>query len=456
MDLKTLRNKQNHFFESTKTLSLNFRKEQLKKLKKMIVKYENDFIDAMKIDIGKSEFETITHELLMIIEEINLFNRKLKVWMKHKNVKRTFSTLDSKSMIINKPFGVSLIISPWNYPIQLTFMPLIGSIAAGNTSIILPSDVTPTVYDVIYKSIKETFDENYITVVDRSISPIEVSDIQYDKIFFTGSPRVGKIIMEKSSKYLTSITLELGGKSPTIIDNISKGKLKKALKRIIWGKFINGGQTCVATDYMLVNKKLESIFLDTFKKAIKIFESERKLHAIVNDTHYKRIKSYFSQGNILYGGESDGKSLEITLIKPDSLESPIMQEEIFGPVIPIIYYENKSEAKKIIDKVCPHPLSMYLFSEDESFIYYFIQNISYGGCSINDTISQIVNHNLPFGGVSTSGIGSYHGYESFKCFSKETSILKKDYGFELPFRYPPYKKNIKFVSMIYNILKKGI
>ena len=281
MYIEELRNKQREFFKSGATLEYSFRIEQLKKLKAMIIKNEANFINALNKDMLKLEFEAIGTELFIIIDEINLFIEKLKTWMKDKKVKRNFLTIDSKTIIMNKPYGVSLIISPWNYPLQLTFLPLIGSIAGGNTSIILPSQLTANVYDAIYSSVKETFDEEYIAVVDKSFPAEETTKIEYDKIFFTGSPRVGKIIMNNASNFLTSLTLELGGKSPVIVDDNIKN-INKALKRIIWGKFINSGQTCVSPDYLLVNKNIKDKFLDVFNTEIKLFEDERKLNRIIN------------------------------------------------------------------------------------------------------------------------------------------------------------------------------
>lgn len=356
---------------------------------------------------------------------------------------------------MNKPYGVSLIISPWNYPLQLTFLPLIGSIAGGNTSIILPSQLTSNVYDVIYSSIKETFNEQYIAVVDKSFPAEYTTKIEYDKIFFTGSPRVGKIIMNNSSNFLTSLTLELGGKSPVIVDDNIKN-INKALKRIIWGKFINSGQTCVSPDYLLVNKNIKDKFLEAFNTEIKLFEDERKLNRIINKSHYDRLKSYLNDGKILYGGEYDDEklSLAITLIEPNSLENNVMRDEIFGTIFPIIYYNTKEEARDIIDKVCTHPLAMYVFSDDNNFVEHFLNNIYFGGASINDTISHILNNNAPFGGVSTSGIGEYHGYYSFECFTKKTTVLKKSYNFELNTKYPPYSKNIKALKFLFELFKK--
>ena len=247
----------------------------------------------------KCEFEAIASEFYMVIEEINLFIKNLRRWMHHKKVKKNMITIDSKTMVINKPFGVSLIISPWNYPVQLTFLPLVGAIGAGNTAIIAPSQLTPEVYDVIYDSIKNTFDEEYIAVIDKTVPPESTTKIEYDKIFFTGSPRVGKIIMANASEFLTSVTLELGGKSPVIIDDIKGNNFNKAVKRIIWGKFLNSGQTCISPDYILLREDLKEKFLIAFTKEIELFNKEKKLHRIINENHYKRIKSYLKYGKII-------------------------------------------------------------------------------------------------------------------------------------------------------------
>lgn len=456
MDLIELRNKQKEFFKSSKTMSYNFRIEQLKKLKSMLIKYEKDFIDALYQDMQKCEFEAIASEFYMVIEEINLFIKNLRKWMHHKKVKKNMITMDAKTMVINKPFGVSLIISPWNYPVQLTFLPLVGAIGAGNTAIIAPSQLTPKVYDVIYDSIKNTFDEEYIAVIDKTVPPESTTTIEYDKIFFTGSPRVGKIIMSNASKFLTSVTLELGGKSPVIIDDINGNNFNKAVKRIIWGKFLNSGQTCISPDYILLREDLKEKFLTAFSKEIEVFNKERKLHRIINENHYKRIKSYLNDGKIIYGGEYDDNnlSISISLVEPKDLETNIIKDEIFGSVFPILYYKTKEEARELIEKICSTPLAMYIFSEDLAFNYYFIEKISYGCCAVNDTISQILNPHAPFGGIANSGIGQYHGYDSFKCFSKETTILNKGYNFELTTKYPPYDKNIKSLKFLYNLIKK--
>ena len=456
MDLIELRDKQKKFFQTSKTLSYNFRIEQLKKLKSMLIKYEKDFIDALYKDMQKCEFEAIASEFYMVIEEINLFIKNLRRWMHHKKVKKNMITIDAKTMVINKPFGVSLIISPWNYPVQLTFLPLVGAIGAGNTAIIAPSQLTPCVYDVIYDSIKNTFDEEYIAVIDKTVPPESTTKIEYDKIFFTGSPRVGKIIMANASEFLTSVTLELGGKSPVIIDDIKGNNFNKAVKRIIWGKFLNSGQTCISPDYILLREDLKEKFLTAFTKEIELFNKERKLHRIINENHYKRIKSYLNDGKIIYGGEYDDNnlSISITIVEPRDLETNIIKDEIFGSVFPILYYKTKEKARDIINKVCSRPLAMYVFSEDIAFNYYFIERMSYGCCAVNDTISQILNPHAPFGGIGNSGIGQYHGYDSFKCFSKETTILNKGYGFEIDTRYPPYKKNIKSLKFLYNLTKK--
>lgn len=449
-----IRDKQREYFKKGNTLDYSFRIMQLKKLKNMMIQYEDEFINALKEDMNKCEFEAIASELYMVLEEIDMFIKNLKKWMKLRKVKKNLLTFDAKTTIISKPYGVSLIISPWNYPVQLTLVPVVGAIGSGNTVIIAPSQLTPKVYDVLRKAINSTFDEEYCTVIDKSIMPEDTTKIEYDKIFFTGSPRVGKIIMESASKYLTSITLELGGKSPVIVNDATN--IKKAIKRILWGKFLNSGQTCVSPDYLLVKETLKEEFIATFKSEIQLFLKERKLNRIINQNHYNRLKSYLLGGNIIFGGECDDDniSMAITLIEPLNINVPLMQEEIFGPIFPIVYYNSKEDAKEIIESVCNRPLAMYIFSTDEEFISYFLDNIYFGGGCVNDTISHILNPHAPFGGVANSGIGQYHGFDSFKCFSKDTTVLRKGYSFEINTKYPPYSKHLKSLKGLYNKLKK--
>ena len=452
--IKEIRDKQREYFKRGNTLDYSFRIMQLKKLKNMVIEYEQEFINALKEDLDKSEFEAIASELYMVLEEINMFLKNLKKWMKIRKVKKNLLTIDAKTTVISKPYGVSLIISPWNYPLQLTLLPVVGAIGGGNTIIIAPSQLTPKFYDVLRKAINSTFDEEYCTVIDKSIMPEETTKIEYDKIFFTGSPRVGKLIMESASKYLTSVTLELGGKSPVIVNDTKN--MKRAIKRILWGKFLNSGQTCISPDYLLVKETLKEEFLKIFKSEIEIYKKERRLNKIVNQNHYNRLKSYLSGGNIIYGGECDDEniSIETTLIEPFNIDVALMQEEIFGPIFPIIYYNSKEDARDIIERICNRPLAMYIFSTDEEFISYFLDSIHFGGASVNDTITHILNPNAPFGGVANSGIGQYHGFDSFKSFSKDTTVLRKGYGFEINVKYPPYDKHLKGLKGLYNKLKK--
>jgi len=457
MDLTALKEKQDAFFSRGDTLNYSFRIEALRKMKQMMTLYEGDFINALKEDLCKSEIESIFSELLIVAEEIKYFIKHLKSWMKPLKVRRSLLTFDSKSYIINKPYGSSLIISPFNYPVQISLLPAIGALASGNCVILKPSEFTPNVSLALEKAIKNTYDEEYFAVVTGGVEETKtLLSLDFKKMFFTGSTNVGKIVLEHSVKNLASTTLELGGKSPVIIDNMDEASLGKALKRIINGKFINSGQTCIAPDYLLVDERLKNNFLNLFTKSMGIFESERKLNPIVNEAHYNRIKAYLGEGKILYGGAYDDskKSIEMTLIEPKSIHETVMREEIFGPVLPILYFDTKESARIIAQEVSPEPLALYIFSMDKSFNDYFIDNLRFGGCSINDTISHILNPRLPFGGVGASGIGSYHGCESFKAFSKTTSVSEKGYGLEASLKYPPYSKSEKFIRFLYKFFKR--
>lgn len=457
MDITALKEKQDAFFSRGDTLSYSFRINALKKMKQMMSDYEGDFINALQEDLCKAEIESIFSELLIVAEEIKYFIKHLKNWMKPSKVKRSLLTFDSKSYIIHKPYGSSLIISPFNYPVQISLLPAIGAIASGNCIILKPSEFTPNVSLALEKAIKNTFDEEYFAVVTGGLEETkQLLSLDFKKMFFTGSTNVGKIVLQHSVKNLASTTLELGGKSPVIIDNMNEASLNKALKRIINGKFINSGQTCIAPDYLLVDSKLKGKFLNVFIKNMSIFESERKMNPIVNEAHYNRIKAYLGEGKVLYGGTYDDskRSIEMTLLEPKSIHENVMRDEIFGPVLPIIYFDTIEDARRIALEVSPEPLALYVFSSDKNFNDYFVSRLSFGGCSINDTISHILNPRLPFGGVGASGIGSYHGYESFKAFSKTTSLSEKGYGLEASLKYPPYSKSEKFIRFLYKLFKR--
>ncbi|MGL4560923.1 MAG: aldehyde dehydrogenase family protein [Brevinema sp.] len=447
-----LKKKQEHFFQTGATQSLIFRKTQLQKLKSLLYSYFDELIDALKKDLDKSEFESIASELYMVVDEIDCFCKNLSKWNKPKKVRKAFFTFDSTGTVLPKPLGTSLIIAPWNYPVQLTMSPLVGAIGGGNCAIIKPAAATPNVSAVIEKMINTHFDEKYIKVVTGNRQVIsELLDLEFDKIFLTGSLSLGKIVMEKTAKYITDVTLELGGKSPVIVDELSKKDLKTALRRIIWGKSLNGGQTCIAPDYLLLPATMEANFLSLFQEIVQEFVHEKKSYRIVNKSQYDRLKAYMDNGEILFGGNTDDEtlSMELTIMKINDLDVPILKDEIFGPILPIIFYDQKQDVLNMIRDICQFPLALYIFTNNKSFSTYFTNAISFGGACINDTISHILNHDLPFGGVRTSGVGTYHGYASFECFTKKTAILSKSLMFEFPFRYPAYKHRAHFIKSIF-------
>jgi len=453
---KQIRDSQYITFHSDVTQEWEYRAIQLKKLKNILLENQIQIFEALKKDLNKGEFESITSELLIIIEEINFFLKNGKKWCKPRKMMRSTTNFDGQGEVVNKPLGLVLIISPWNYPLQLSLVPLIGAIGSGNCAMIKLSEFTPNISKLITEMINTNFDSGYIYVAEGGVEETqELLDLEFDKIFFTGSSKVGKIVMEKAAKFLTPVALELGGKSPTIIDkNLSQKQLKDSIKRILWGKFLNGGQTCIAPDYILIHKDMEQEFIKLVPNVLKEFNKEKPLHKSVNLKHYTRLKNLLNDGEIVIGGNVDDEklSIELTMIEPKNLDTELMKEEIFGSILPIITYSSIEEIKMLITKICAYPLAMYIFSTDHIFIDYFLKGIQFGGASVNDTISQILVHNTPFGGVRTSGMGNYQGYYSFECFSKLTTIFKKGFLFELPFRYPPYKKNI---NLIRGLLKKA-
>lgn len=451
MQIKDIHQKQVDFFNSGATKNWAFKKQQLKKLKQAIIDHNDELIDAVKQDLRKPEFEVITTELMLVIEEINIFLKKGKKWGKTTKVPRSLITLDGQGEIQQHPYGVVLVIAPWNYPIQLALTPVVGALATGNTVILKPSEFAPKTSAILLKMLQKTFDPKVVAVIEGEVAVTqEILQLSFDKIFFTGSPQVGQIIMEQAIKHLTPVTLELGGKSPVIIDRLSEHKLEKSLRRILWGKFLNSGQTCIAPDYLLIHRDDEKILNNILKKVILEFVREKPYCPIINEKHYNRIKSYLLDGEILFGGQCNDidHSMELTILKPKSTDCSLMKDEIFGPILPILTYLSKEEAKNTIVKVCKYPLAMYVFTEDKRFEDFFINNITFGGGCVNDTISYILVQDLPFGGVRSSGMGCYHGKSSFECFSRKVSVFKKGFSFELPFRYPLHNKGMEILKQI--------
>ncbi|MVX62740.1 aldehyde dehydrogenase family protein [Clostridium chromiireducens] len=455
MGVKELINKQIEFFQRGEQLDINFRRDILIKLKKIIKDNEQYIIDALKKDLHKSDFESYLTEISMVYEEINTHLKSIRKWSKRRSIKSSIMFFPSKTYIEKQPYGTVLIIGPFNYPFQLVILPLVGAISAGNTVIIKPSESAVNTSCLIERIINDNFDEEYIKVVgaDKGKECVEeLLEQEFDYIFFTGSIRVGKIIMEKAAKRLIPVTLELGGKSPCIID---KGaNLKMAAKRIVWGKLLNAGQTCVAPDYLFVHNEVKEKLLDLIVKEIK-FQYGHNIREcddfprIINKRELERLSQYLNEGNIYYGGNYDEKSLffEPTILTDLDEKAKVLEEEIFGPILPVMTFDNLKEVIQYVNNKSK-PLALYYFSEDENNIKRIIKETSSGGVTINDTILHVGTPNLPFGGVGTSGMGAYHGKHSFDTFTHEKSIVRRGTYMEFPFRFAPFKNKINLLRRI--------
>lgn len=444
------------FFNMHKTKNLKFRKQQLKLLSKNIKNHENELLDALYKDLGKSKVEAYATEIGMLLKSIKLMRKELKNWSKTKQTDTPLYLFPTKSYIKKEPYGTVLIIGPFNYPVQLVFEPLIGAIAAGNTAIVKPSELTPHVAIVIRDIIEDTFDETYVSVVEGGIEETQtLLSLPFDYIFFTGSEKVGKIVYEAAARKLIPVTLELGGKSPVIVDDTAN--IKVASERISFGKFTNAGQTCVAPDYILVQRKVKNDLIKALKKTITEFYGENiekspDFGRIVNQKHFNRLNDLIQihKDNVVFGGNSSKEDLYIepTLLDNITNDNKIMKEEIFGPILPIITYDNFDEVLEIIQSKSK-PLSLYLFSEDENMTHRVLEELSFGGGAINDTLMHLANPNLPFGGVGSSGIGQYHGKYSFDTFSHMKSYTFKSTRLESSLFFPPYKGKFKYIKTFF-------
>lgn len=441
---QTLLDQQRTFFKSEKTFDYSFRKEQLEKLRNMLKANEKNIYQALNDDLNKSKNETLTTELGFLYSEIDITLKNLKEWMKEKKVDTPLTHKGSKSFVIPEPYGVTLTISPWNYPLQLAIAPVIGALAAGNTAVLKPSEFTPATSSLLAEMFGLAFDHNYLAVVEGAKETSQqLLELNFDYIFFTGSTNVGKIVMKQASEHLTPVTLELGGKSPAIVDQ--DAKIDLAAKRIVWGKYTNAGQTCVAPDYLYVHEKVKQKLLKAMKKHVKSFYGKDPLANkdyghIVNQDHFERLTGLLADGNIFLGGNSDQEicSIEPTIIDDITWDDDIMREEIFGPLLPVITFTNIDEAISTL-KDKEKALSLYYFSENVQSQQKVLDSLSFGGGCINDTLYHLANPNLPFGGVGSSGMGSYHGKDSFDTFSHKKSILKQTTKFDIPLRYPGSK-----------------
>lgn len=436
---------QKEYFLSDTTLDLNFRIKSLKVLKQEILNNEKKIQDALFKDLHKSAEEAYITEIGILISEINLFIRKLRKWARVKKVRSSLSCFPSKARIISEPYGVCLIISPWNYPLQLAFSPLIGAIASGNTAIIKPAEYSPNTSLIIKKITDKIFNSNYIkTIIGGRDENQRLLDLAFDYIFFTGSPSLGKIVMEKAAKNLVPITLELGGKSPCLIDQTADIKL--SAKRIVFGKFLNSGQTCIAPDHIFIHKDIKEEFIEEVIGVINSFytenqESSKDYGRVINDVHFDRLSALLDDGDIIYGGKTnkDEKFISPTLIENIKKDSDLLHSEIFGPILPIISFENIDKLLESIRRK-PKPLALYIFSNSKQIQNRIISKISSGGVCVNDTIMHIVPQGLPFGGVGNSGMGAYHGKKSFETFSHQRSVLIRKNWLDITLRYPPFNK----------------
>ena len=435
--------------------NIDYRKATLKKLLKNIKLHENDIIDALYKDFKKPVFESVLTETNYVISELKTTINNLNKWAKPKKVLPSLLNFPSSDYIYSEPYGNVLIISPWNYPFQLALCPLISAVAAGNKVTLKPSELTPNTSFLIAKIIRETFDVKHVVAIlgDAKIAENLLKN-RWDFIFFTGSVKVGKIVAQAAANYLTPVVLELGGKNPCIIEK--SANLKLSAKRIVWGKFLNAGQTCIAPDYLIIHKNIKTEFITLLKQEITNFYSENPelstdYARIINKENWKRQIELIENQNIVFGGISNETDLYLspTLVDEPDLNSKLMQDEIFGPILPILSFQNEQELKTIISKY-EKPLSFYVFSQNSDFSNRMIKQYSFGGGCINDTIVQFSNNRLPFGGVGNSGIGAYHGKLSFEVFSHQKAIVKKATWLDIPLRYAPYKSKIKIIRKILN------
>ena len=434
---------QREFFASNATLSFKFRKEQLKKLNDALKKWEKPLCNALWKDLHKSAEEAILTELSIVAGEVKNHIKNLRSWMRSRCVGTPLKMMPSRSSVVSEPLGNALVISPWNYPVQLLLNPLVGAISSGCTAILKPSPYVPNVSKVIEDMITATFDKRYIAVVqgNRVVNEALLEN-RFDIIFFTGSPQLGKLVMNAASKHLTPVVLELGGKSPCIVDK--EADIKVSAKRIAWGKTLNAGQTCIAPDYLLIHKSKINEFVQEFAKAIKQLHGndiKQSCHYVrlVNDKAFERVKGYMKDGKVLYGGTTDAteRFIEPTLLADVPLTSPVMNEEIFGPILPMIPFENRDEVVTFV-REREKPLALYYFGKVKN-AKEIIRLTSAGGSCINDAIMHIANENMPFGGVGNSGMGHYHGKLSFEAFSHKRAVVTTPTWLDLPFRYMPYK-----------------
>lgn len=444
------------YFSSGATRSYDFRKKQLNQLKEAIQSYEERIYEALYADLKKGREESFASEIGLVLSDINYALKHLKKWMKPKKVTTNLVNIFSSSKIYHDPRGVVMVIGAWNYPFLLSIQPVIGAIAAGNCVVLKPSEIAPATSVIIAKMIAEYFNPEYFKVVEgkgEQVIPAMMDDFRFDYIFYTGSTKVGKSIYEAAAKKLIPVTLEMGGKSPAIVEE--SADIKIAAKRIALGKFLNAGQTCVAPDYILVHHSIKDRLINELSGCIKNFYSEdpqktESYGKIINESRFDVLESYIKNNEVIFGGDHDKNKLYIepTIITNINMEDGVMQEEIFGPVLPLIPYQDRKEAHKLISQN-PDPLAFYLFTEDSESEKWWMQNVTFGGGCVNNTIWQLSNMHLPFGGVGDSGIGAYHGKYTFLTFTHAKSVMKTPNWFDPDIKYPPFSGKMKWLKLFF-------
>lgn len=444
MDFQNILSDQRNLFNSQKTKNLKFRKMYLEKLKEVLLKNEELLYDSIYKDFGKSKFDTFTTEISFVLKDIDYFLKNLNSLAKPKKVRTNLANQLGSSKIYPEPLGCVLVIGAWNYPYQLSLSPVVAALAAGNTCILKPSEIAENTMKAMAKIINENFPKDYFYVAEGGIEETtEILKLKFDKIFFTGSPKVGQIIYEAAAKHLTPVTLELGGKSPAIVT--SSANFEVAAKRIVWGKFLNAGQTCVAPDYILVDEKVKDSFLDSLQSYIQKFNyhsDSENYTQIINQRNFDRLVNLIDQEKVYFGGKTDAakRYIEPTIMHDVTWNDKVMQEEIFGPILPVLTFKNFNEALLQI-AAYEKPLSAYLFSDNSEEKEEFTSKISFGGGCINDVVMHLSNDYLPFGGVGNSGIGNYHGKYGFDAFSHQKAVLDRATWGEPDLKYPPYTDN---------------
>ncbi len=453
IDVPNILESQRAFFKTGKTLEVSYRIEKLKKLRDLIEEQESQICDALYKDFKKPVFESVLSETGFIISELEYMIKRVKKWAKPEKISSSWTNFPSSDHIYSEPYGACLIIAPWNYPFQLAISPLMGAVAAGNTVVLKPSELAPHTSQILADILAKVFEPEMVSVVQGGVPVSEaLLKEEWDYVFFTGSVPVGRIVAKAIAPNLTPSTLELGGKNPCIIHK--SAKIVLAAKRIVWGKFLNAGQTCIAPDYILIDATIKKAFFEAVKKEITAAygetpEQSKDYARIINSKNFDRLNELLEGEKCVVGGKTNKEDLFIspTVVDEPALDSKIMEDEIFGPLLPVISYTSEVEIKKIISTYAK-PLALYVFSEDDSFSEKILENYSFGGGAINDVIVQIVNKKMPFGGVGNSGKGAYHGKHSFDTFSHKKSITKRGTWLDVPLRYAPYTGKLGLVSKL--------